>query len=155
MANVVPYAFPVELLTGTHNFSNGGNTFKLALYSANPYTDVAGARAATVYTTNLEVSSALGSQYGAGGNTLTGQQLTNINNVATVDFAQTVWGTPTAATFTAAFGAIYNDTQADKLVVVLDFGGDKSCSNGTFTITFPDPTTGTPAGTDAILSITS
>ena len=150
MANVVPYAFPVELLTGTHDFSNGGNTFKLALYTASPYTT-----ASTAYVTTSEVSSAGGSQYGAGGNTLTGQQLTNINNVATVDFAQTVWGTPTAATFTAAFGAIYNDTQADKLVVVLDFGGDKSCSNGTFTITFPDPTTGTPAGTDAILSITS
>jgi hypothetical protein len=38
MANIVPYAFPVELLSGTHNFASGGNTFKIALYTANPYT---------------------------------------------------------------------------------------------------------------------
>ena len=36
MANVVPYSFGTELLSGTHNFA--GNTFKLALYTANPYT---------------------------------------------------------------------------------------------------------------------
>jgi hypothetical protein len=38
MANIVPYAFPVELLSGTHNFASGGDTFKIALYTANPYT---------------------------------------------------------------------------------------------------------------------
>jgi hypothetical protein len=38
MANIVPYSFPVELLSGTHNFASGGNTFKIALYTANPYT---------------------------------------------------------------------------------------------------------------------
>jgi hypothetical protein len=41
------------------------------------------------------------------------------------------------------------------MIVVLDFGGSKSCSNGTFTISFPDPTSGSPAGTDAIISLTS
>ena len=44
---------------------------------------------------------------------------------------------------------------SDKLVVVLDFGGTKSCSNGTFTITFPSTSSGTPAGTDSLISITS
>jgi hypothetical protein len=38
MANIVPFSFPVELLSGTHNFASGGNTFKIALYTANPYT---------------------------------------------------------------------------------------------------------------------
>ena len=78
-----------------------------------------------------------------------------MSNVATVDFADSVFGTPTPATFTAAFGAIYNTTNSSKLVVVLDFGGNKTCTNGTFTITFPSPTSGSPSGSDAIISITS
>jgi hypothetical protein len=154
--NIVPYAFPVELLSGTHQFQTGGNNFYLALYTANPYTNTAGAQAATAYTTNVEVSSSGGSNYTAGGNLLTGQAVSNVANVATVDFADSVWGvTPGPASFTAAYATIYNDTNSDKLVVLLDFGGSKTCSNGTFTVTFPSPTAGTPSGSDAILSITS
>ena len=148
MANVVPYSFGTELFSGTHNFSSGGNTFKLALYTANPYTT-----ASTAYSSGAANQvSASGTNYTTGGNTLTSQAVSNQNNVATVDFADTSWS---SATFTAAFGVIYNNTQSDKLVVVLDFGGSKSASNGTFTISFPDPTSGTPAGSDAIISLTS
>jgi len=150
MANIVPFSFPVELLSGTHNFASAGNTFKIALYTANPYTT-----ASTVFTATSEVSSGGGSQYPAGGNTLASQAVSNVSNVATVDFADSVFGTPTPATFTAAFGAIYNTTNSSKLVVVLDFGGNKTCTNGTFTITFPSPTSGSPSGSDAIISITS
>jgi hypothetical protein len=152
MANIVPFSFPVELLSGTHNFASGGNTFKIALYTANPYTT-----ASTVYASGSgdEVSSGGGSQYPTGGNTLASQAVSNVSNVATVDFADSVFGSPTPATFTAAFGAIYNTTSSDKLVVVLDFGGNKTCTNGTFTITFPSPTSGSPSGSDAIISITS
>ena len=151
MANIVPYAFPVELLSGTHQFQTGGNNFYLALYTANPYTT-----ASTAYTATTEVSSGGGSNYTAGGNLLTGQVVSNVANVATVDFTDSVWGvTPGPATFTAAFGTIYNSSSSNKLVVVLDFGGDKTCTNGTFTVTFPSPTAGTPSGSDAILSITS
>jgi hypothetical protein len=148
MANVVPYSFGTELFSGTHNFSSGGNTFKLALYTANPYTV-----SSTAYSSGAANQvSASGTNYTTGGNTLTSQAVSNQNNVATVDFADTSWS---SATFTAAFGVIYNNTQSDKLVVVLDFGGSKSASNGTFTISFPDPTSGTPAGSDAIISLTS
>ena len=152
MANIVPFSFPVELLSGTHNFASGGNTFKIALYTANPYTT-----SSTVYATGSgdEVSSGGGSQYPTGGNTLASQAVSNVSNVATVDFADSVFGSVTPATFTAAFGAIYNTTSSDKLVVVLDFGGNKTCTNGTFTITFPNPTSGSPSGSDAIISITS
>jgi hypothetical protein len=152
MANIVPFSFPVELLSGTHNFASGGDTFKIALYTANPYTT-----ASTVYASGSgdEVSSGGGSQYPTGGNTLASQAVSNVSNVATVDFADSVFGSVTPATFTAAFGAIYNDTDGDKLVVVLDFGGNKTCTSGTFTITFPNPTSGTPSGSDAIISITS
>ena len=150
MANIVPFSFPVELLSGTHNFASGGDTFKIALYTANPYTT-----SSTVFSATSEVSSGGGSQYPAGGNTLASQAVSNVSNVATVDFADSVFGTPTPATFTAAFGAIYNTTSSSKLVVVLDFGGNKTCTNGTFTITFPNPTGGAPSGSDAIISITS
>ena len=65
-----------------------------------------------------------------------------------VDFADVTWS---SATFGAAFAAIYNDDQGDKLCVVLDFGGTKTATNGDFTISFPDPST----PSNAIISLTS
>ncbi len=145
MANEVPYAFPVELLSKTHDFTS--DTFKLALYTASPYTT-----ASTVYVVTSESS---GTEYSAGGNTLAGNAVSNVADIATVDFTDSVWGDPTPATFSAAYGALYNSSASNKLVVILDFGGTKSCSNGTFTVTFPAPTSGTPSGADALLSIKS
>ena len=146
MANEVPYAFPVELLSGNHDFAS--DTFKLALYTANPYTQ----STSTVYVTGSESS---GTEYSAGGNTLSGNAVSNVADIATVDFTDSVWGSPTPATFSAAYAALYNSSASNKLVVVLDFSGTKSCSNGTFTVTFPSPTSGSPSGADALLSITS
>ena len=145
MANIVPYAFPVELLSANHNFAS--DTFELALYTANPYTT-----ASTVYVVTSETT---GTEYSAGGNTLSGNAVSNVANIATVDFTDSVWGSPTPATFSAAYGTLYNSSATNKLIVVLDFGGTKSCSNGTFTVTFPSPTSGSPSGADALLSITS
>ena len=144
MANVVPFSFAQELLKGTHNFTS--NTIKLALYTANPYTT-----ASTQYTTG-SANQVSGTGYTTGGNTLGSPVVANQTSVATLTFAQTQW---TSATFGAAFGVIYNNSASDKLVVVLDFGGTKSCSNGTFTITFPSTSSGTPAGTDSLISISS
>jgi hypothetical protein len=73
-------------------------------------------------------------------------------NQVTVTFDTISW---TSATFGAAYGVLYNNSSSDKLIVVLDFGGTKSCSNGTFTITFPSTSSGTPAGSDSLISITS
>ena len=144
MANVVPFSFAQELLKGTHNFTS--NTIKLALYTANPYTT-----ASTTYTTG-SANQVSGTGYTTGGNTLNNPVVANQTNVATLTFDQTQW---TSATFGAAFGVIYNNSASDKLVVVLDFGGTKSCSNGTFTITFPSTSSGSPAGTDSLISISS
>ena len=141
MANVIPYAFRGELFSGAHNFASGGNTFKLALYTANPYDT-----SSTVYVTTNEVSSAGGTNYTAAGNTLSGNAVAASTAVASCDFSDTSW---TSATITAAYGAIYNDDQGDKLCVVLDFDGSKSCTNGTFTISFPSPST----AADAIISM--
>ncbi len=143
MANIVPFAFKGELASGTHNFSSGGDSFKIALYTANPYTT-----SSTVFTSTSEVSSAGSSNYPAGGKALTSQTVTATTATTAIDFADTTFS---SATFTAAFAAIYNTNASNKLVVVLDFGGNKTATNGTFTISYPDPTT----PSNAIISITS
>ena len=142
MANIIPYAFRGELFTGTHNFASGGDSFKLALYTAQPYNT-----SSTVYSATSEVSSSspyIG--YTTTGKALGSNAVVATTAVASCDFANTEW---TSATITAAYGAIYNDDQGDKLCVVLDFSGSKSCTNGTFTISFPSPAS--PA--DAIISM--
>ena len=141
MANVIPFAFRGELFTGTHNFASGGDDFKFALYTANPYDT-----SSTVYSATNEVSSAGGTNYTTTGNTLSGNAVAASTAVASCDFSDTSW---TSATITAAYGAIYNDDQGDKLCVVLDFSGSKTCTNGTFTISFPSAAT--PA--NAIISM--
>ena len=140
MANVIPFSFRGELFTGTHNFASGGDQFKLALYTANPYNT-----ASTVYNATSEVS-ASGTNYTTAGEALTGNAVAYGTAVASCDFDPAVW---TTASFTAAYGAIYNDDKSDKLCVVLDFSGNKTATAGTFTVTFPDPST--PA--DAIISM--
>ena len=134
MANVIPFSFRSELLSGIHNFANGGDSYKLALYTATPYTT-----ASTAYSSgSANQVGTSGTGYSTGGNTLTSQSVTISSAVSYVDFADSTWS---SATFTAAFGVIYNSSDGDKLVVVLDFGGSKTCTNGTFKITFPDPAT--------------
>ena len=148
MANIVPFAFKGELMSGTHNFSAGGNTFFLALYTSNPFTT-----ASTAYVTTNEVSGANSSNYTAGGKQLQNQAVGASTATTTVDFDNLTWGAATtgAATFGAAFAAIYNTSSANKLVVVLDFGGTKTATNGDFVIAFPNIST--PG--NAILSLTS
>ena len=140
MANVIPFAFRGELFTGTHNFASGGDSFKMALYTANPYTT-----ASTIYSATSEVS-ASGTNYTTTGNTLSGNAVAYSTAVASCDFDDSTWS---SATFTAAYGAIYNDTQGDKLCVALDFSGNKTATNGTFKVSFPSVTS--PA--DAIISM--
>ena len=143
MANIVPFAFKGELASGTHNFASGGNTFKIALYTSNPYTT-----SSTVFSATNEVSSAGSSNYPSGGKELTSQTVTASTATTAIDFADTTFA---SATFTAAFAAIYNTSASNKLCVVLDFGGSKTATNGDFTISFPDPST----ASNAIISLTS
>ena len=137
MANIIPDAFKLELLSGTHNFASGGNTFKIALYVSTlgpPYTT-----SSTVYSTTNEVSSS-GTNYTAGGNALDGQGVSVPgSNTATVDFTNEVFSN---VTLTSLGAAIYNDTNGDKLCLVIDFGGAKVATSGDFTIQFPAATAG-------------
>ena len=143
MANIIPFSFRGALFSGQHDLASGGNTFKLSMYTANPYTT-----ASTVYVATSEVSTGGSSNYSI--KTLANQAVASTTAVASVDFDNVTW---TSATFTASFAAIYNSTTVDglanRLVVVLDFGGDKTATNGDFTIAFPDAST--PA--NAIISM--
>ena len=132
-------SFKKEILEATHDFNtSGGSTFKIALY-----TSAASLGAATTaYTTSGEVT---GTGYTAGGNTLVNIDPVLSSTTGFIDFDNTSW---TTATFTARGALIYNSTSSNKAVAVLDFGGDKDVSNGTFSISFP-----TPSSTSAIIRI--
>ena len=136
IAQTATTSFKVELLQAVHNFGpTSPNTFKVALYTAAANIGAT----TTVYTTSNEVS---GTGYTAGGNTLViSTSPTSGNNslgvpTAYVSFNNTSW---TNATFTARGALIYNVTQGNKSVAVLDFGSDKTVSNDTFQIIFPTP----------------
>lgn len=122
------YFVQKELLTATHNFATGGNAFKIALYTSSA---TMGATT-TAYSTSQEVANS--GSYAAGGGTLTKVAPASSGTTGFTDFADFSF---TTATITARGALIYNDTNSDKAVCVLDFGGDKSSSSGTFTIQFP------------------
>jgi hypothetical protein len=129
-------SFKVQLLQAVHNFGpTSANTFKIALYTANADINAD----TTIYTTTNEI---VGTGYTAGGNTLvistSPTSGNNTGNVPTayISFNNTSW---TNATFTTRAALIYNVTQGNKSVAVLDFGADKTVSNDTFQIIFPTP----------------
>jgi hypothetical protein len=122
-------SFKKELMEGKHNFlASGGNSFKLALYTSSATMGAA----TTAYTTTNQ---ATGTNYTAGGNALTNINPSTSGTTAFTDFADLTFGT---ATITARGCMIYNDTASgDPTVAVFDFGGDKTSTAGSFTITFP------------------
>tara|TARA_R110000764_G_C10750856_1_gene352226 strand:- start:33 stop:485 length:453 start_codon:yes stop_codon:yes gene_type:complete len=129
-------SFKTQLLTATHNFATNGNAFKLALYAIgsggkSSTTATLGATS-TVYVTTGEVASS--GSYVTGGGALTKVAPTSSGTTAFTDFADITF---TTATITARGALIYNDTNGDKAVCALDFGGNKSSSSGSFTIQFP------------------
>jgi hypothetical protein len=134
IAQTATTSFKVELLQAVHNFGpTSPDTFKVALYTAAANIGTA----TTAYTTTDEVT---GTGYTAGGNTLTisTSPTSGVNSVgvptAYISFSNTSW---TSASFTARGALIYNSSQSNKSVAVLDFGADKTVSNDTFQIVFP------------------
>ena len=143
MANIIPNTFRGALFEANHNFkASGGNNFSLSLYTTNPYS--VSSTVALLGTGNGEVDPTGGTNYAV--KALTRLGVVSSTVVASVDFDNVSYS---SASFTAAFAAIYNidtvDSVANRLVVVLDFGGNKTATNGTFTITFPDPATASNA----------
>jgi len=128
--NFMCTSFKVELMRAVHNFTNTtGDVFKLALYD----NSASFTAATTAYTVTNEVANS--GTYSAGGGTLTNVTPTSSGTTAFTDFADLSF---TSATITAFGALIYNDTAAgDPTVCVLDFGGAKTSTSGTFTIVFP------------------
>ena len=131
ISSAVCNSFKQEILVGTHNFTaSSGNSFKLALYTSSASMGAS----TTAYSTSNEISNTSGSAYTAGGKALTSVTPVLDGSTAVCDFADISF---TSASFTANGCLIYNDTQSDKAVCVVAFGGDKTVSSGTFTIQFP------------------
>jgi hypothetical protein len=134
--NAICNSFKKQLMGAEHDFDSGGDTFKLAMF-----TSAATLGASTTnYTTASEVSS---SGYTAGGKALVNQGVKVSSGVAITDFADLSF---TGVTLTARGALIYNTTTdggaaTTEAVCVLDFGGDKTATSGTFTIQFPAFTT--------------
>jgi len=119
-------SFKEQMLQGQQNLTS--DTLKMALYTAfatlGPTT--------TVYTTESETS---GTNYTAGGQTLSNVTISSSSNgIVYVSFSDPVWAN---ATFTTRGALIYNATQSNSSVAVLDFGADKSPAGQTFTVTLP------------------
>jgi len=128
MANIVPDSFKKELFEAIHDFTaSTGDTFKLALY-----TTVSGFSTGT--TNYIVTNETSGTGYTASGTTLTNISPTVAQNIAFVDFADATFST---ATISASAALIYNTSNSSKAIVVLDFGGTKTSTNGDFTIQFP------------------
>lgn len=139
--NFLCTSFKQELMQGVHNFTaSTGDSFKLALYD----NSASFTAATTAYTATNEVAAS--GSYAAGGGTLTNITPTTSGTTAFTDFDDLSF---TSATITAYGALIYNDTAAgDPAVCVLDFGGAKTSTSGTFTIIFP-----TADATNAIIRI--
>lgn len=137
-------SFKDQLLEAVHDFrATGGDTFKIALYSSAATLDAT----TTAYTSSNEVANS--GTYAAGGGTLTNISPTTTGTTAFTDFDDISF---TSATINARGALIYNTTPThtytNPSVAVLDFGGDKISTAGTFTIQFP-----TASATDAIIRI--
>jgi hypothetical protein len=131
--NYMCTSFKVELLKGQHDFTNGQDAFKIALYD----NSASFTAATTDYTATNEVSAS--GSYSAGGGTLTNVTPTSSSTTAFTDFDDITF---TSATITARGALIYNTQTAGgsnttDTVVVLDFGSDKSSTSGDFQIVFP------------------
>ena len=131
ITSAVCNSFKTEVLRAIHNFTQGGNTFNLALYTSSATLN----KSTTAYSSTNEISNTAGSAYSAKGIALTSVTPALSTDTACCDFADISW---TSASFTANGCLIFNDTVAgDPAVCVVAFGGDKTVTSGTFTIEFP------------------
>jgi len=137
-------SFKREILVEGHNFTNGADSFKLALFTSSATLS----KSTTAYTapsdgsaspTNTHEVSSTSTGYTTGGNALTSTTPALSGDTACVKFADT---SISSASFTARGCLIYNSTNSNKAVCAVNFGADKTVTSGTFTIQFPAQTAG-------------
>ena len=127
-------SFKVEALKGIHALGTSvvraattADVFKIALFTSSATLSAA----TTAYATTNEV---VGTGYTAGGATLTVAAPTSSGTTAYTDFTDVTWS---STSITARGAVIYNSTQGNKAVAVLDFGEDKTTSSADFVVQFP------------------
>ncbi len=128
-------SFKAEILDEQHDLA--ADTLKIALYTSSASLDAS----TTAFTTSNEIS---GTGYSSGGETLTSTTVSTSGTTAFFDADDPTW---TSASFTARGALIYNSSNSNKAIAVLNFGGDFTVSSGTFRIVFP------AAGANAIITI--
>jgi len=130
--NAICNSFKGQILTATHNFTlTTGNKFKLAMYT----TAATLGASTTSFTTSGQVSS---SGYTSGGKALVNSGVKVSSAIAITNFSNVSF---TGVTLSARGALIYNTSATNKAVCVLDFGGTKTATAGTFTVQFPAFTT--------------
>jgi len=137
ISQVLCTSFKKELLEGTHNFSS--HTFKIALYTSAATLNAD----TTVYSADNEVS---GTGYVADDKELAKINPSSGDGVGFAGFEDVTWA---SSSFTARGALIYNSSQSNKAVMVLDFGDDKTSNNSTFKVGMPATTS-----TAALIRIT-
>ena len=117
-------SFKAQLYQGVHDLTT--DIIKIALYTASADLN----EDTTVYSATNEVANT--GTYVAGGSTLTPVTVASSGYTAYVGFPDISW----TGAITARCALIYNVTQGNKSIAVLDFGSDKT-STTTFAITMP------------------
>jgi hypothetical protein len=117
-------SFKAQLYQGIHDLTT--DVIKIALYTANANLN----EDTTVYSATNEVPNT--GTYAAGGAQLTPITVSSSGYTAFVGFPDISW----TGAITARGALIYNSSQGNKSIAVLDFGSDK-ISTVTFTITMP------------------
>jgi hypothetical protein len=121
--------FKRDVMLGLHDLDT--DTIKIALFTSSASLGAS----TTAYSSSNEVAN--GNGYTTGGVTLANASVVNNSTSGCFDSDDPSW---TSATFTARGALIYNDTESDLAIAVLDFGGDFTVAGGTFKIVFPAQT---------------
>ena len=124
-------SFKQELLGGVHDLDT--DTLKIALIKNSP-SGTYNASTVNYSTVTGNSDEATGTNYTTGGNTLAGATIALSGSTATVDFSDTTWS---SATISADGCIIYNSSQSNKAIAVIDFGGTKTSTNGDYVVQFP------------------
>lgn len=143
ITNAICATFKDEVMGGTHDLDASGDTLKIALIKnlESLAVDSFGVETTNYSDLTGNANEATGSGYTAGGATLAGQVVANDGSTAYLDFTDASWTID--GIVTAGGALIYNSSQGNKAIAVIDFGSAKTANNQTFVIEFPEASAST------------